>query len=59
MTEKEFRQQMQELYYLELAVKRNPEELAKVVTKKQELRRTYRKSLFEEMQKQKEERKLK
>ena len=58
MAEKEFRQQMQELYYLELAVKRDPEELAKVVTKKQELRRTYRKSLFEEMQKNKEGKKL-
>ena len=57
MTEKEFRQQMTELYYLELAVKRNPEELAKIVTKKQELRRTYRKSLYEEMQKKKEENK--
>ena len=50
MTEQEFRQQMQELYYLELAVKRDPEELAKITTKKQELRRTYRRSLFEQMQ---------
>ena len=58
MTEKEFRQQMQELYYLELAVKRNPEELAKIVTKKQELRRTYRRSLFEQMQNNKERNKL-
>ena len=59
MTEQEFRQQMQELYFLELAVKRDPEELAKITTKKQELRRTYRHSLYLEMQKQKEERKLK
>ena len=58
MTEQEFRQQMKELYYLELAVKRNPEELAKITTKKQELRRTYRKSLFEEMQNNKEGQKL-
>ena len=58
MTEQEFRQQMKELYYLELAVKRDPEELAKITTKKQELRRTYRKSLFEEMQNQKEGQKL-
>ena len=34
MTEQEFRQQMQELYFLELAVKRDPEELAKIATKK-------------------------
>lgn len=58
MTEQEFRQQMQELYFLELAVKRNPEELAKIATKKQELRRTYRRSLFEEMPKRKEGNKL-
>lgn len=58
MTEQEFRQQMQELYFLELAVKRDPEELAKIATKKQELRRTYRRSLFEEMQKSKKGNKL-
>ena len=58
MTEQEFRQQMQELYFLELAVKRNPEELAKISTKKQELRRTYRRSLFEETPKRKEGNKL-
>ena len=58
MTEQEFRQQMQELYFLELAVKRDPEELAKIATKKQELRRTYRRSLFEGMQKNKEGNKL-
>lgn len=58
MTEQEFRQQMKELYFLELAVKRDPEELAKIATKKQELRRTYRRSLFEEMQKSKEGKKL-
>ena len=58
MTEQEFRQQMQELYFLELAVKRNPEELDKIATKKQELRRTYRRSLFEETQKRKEGNKL-
>ena len=46
------------MYFLELAVKRNPEELAKIATKKQELRRTYRRSLFEEMPKRKEENKL-
>ncbi len=55
MTEKEFREQMQQLYFEELAVRRNPEELAKIVTKKQALRREYRKSLFEEMTKKKEE----
>lgn len=58
MTEQEFRQQIQELYYLELAVKRDPEELAKITTKKQELRRTYRRSLFEQMQNNKEINKL-
>ena len=58
MTEQEFRQQIQELYFLELAVKRDPEELAKIATKKQELRRTYRRSLFEEMQKNKKGNKL-
>ena len=58
MTEQEFRQQMQELYYLELAVKRDPKELAKITTKKQELRRTYRRSLFEQMQNNKERNKL-
>ena len=58
MTEQEFRQQMKELYFLELAVKRDPEELAKIATKKQELRRTYRRSLYEEMQKSKKGNKL-
>ena len=59
MTEQEFRQQMRELYYLELAVKRDPEKLAKVHQQKQELRRTYRRSLYEEMQKQRKENKVK